>query len=231
MSAAWFSQGTAGDTPSLLRARPRAHQRRLGRLCSHLLPPALEFAAVATESGNTGDPFADVATEPITWTKALGALPLAYRDGPLSHAQWRQFWEDGWTVVTITPGAVDFGALHAAIEECVDANVRALVEAGQLTEDQRFPDSDVFTRQAQIEAIVPGSSGALSAKAAPALMFSDAMRHTVGDPTMLGIARQLTGAPEIILPSNYALRCKGPSAPVLDAGMLDGGTVPWCVHY
>ena len=33
MSAAWFSQGTAGDTPSLLRARPRAHQRRLGRLC------------------------------------------------------------------------------------------------------------------------------------------------------------------------------------------------------
>ena len=211
-------------------------QRRLTQLRSHLLPStrlprpnAVHMAAAAQSSSSvtSGDPFADVATEPLTWTRALGDLPLTYRDGPLSHEQWRQFWEDGWTVVTISPGVVDFGALHAGIEDAVDANVQALVDAGQLTADQRFADADVFKRQAQIEAIAPGSSSALSSTAAPALMFSDAMRHAVGDPTMLGIARQLTGAPEIIVPSNYALRCKGPSAPVLEAGMSDSGTVPW----
>ena len=210
---------------------PHHHRQRrlLAQLRSHLLPatPAAVAAAVPRHASGTSSPFEDVAAEPLTWTRALAAFPLAYRDGPLSPAQWREFWEDGWTVATISPGAVDFDALHGAISATVDASARAHVEGGRLREDQLFSDSNVFRRQAEIEAALPGSSTALSSEAAPALMFSESMRNAVGHPTMLGIARQLTGAPELILPSNYALRCKGPSAPALAAGMADSGTVPW----
>jgi hypothetical protein len=210
-----------------------SQQQRLAKLRAHLTSPASHghcwWLNGCTAVGSADDRFgAAAAAHPLTWTDVFDAFPLAYRDGPLTPQQWHEFWVDGFTVARASPGVVDYGGLHGIISQSVEANARLLSERGELK--QLFSESGVFRRQAQIEEVVPGSSVALSGKAAAAVMFSDEMRRAVGHPSMLAIARQLTGAPELIIPSNYALRCKGPSAPSLAAGMQDSGTVPWvCV--
>ena len=83
-----------------------AMAERLARLAAHLAPRTVDGSAPAPAwatsrwsqaAGAAGpSPFDAVASEPLTWTRALAA-PLPYREGPLSPAQWREFWEDGWT--------------------------------------------------------------------------------------------------------------------------------------
>jgi hypothetical protein len=82
-------------------------------------------------------------------------------------------------------------------------------------------------RLAAVEEVVPGNAAGGFSVLARGELHSAEMHHTLSHGAMLDIVRQLTGAEDICLPGNYAVRCKGPSAPVLAAGSPDGATVPW----
>jgi hypothetical protein len=93
-------------------------ERRIARLREHIVPaapaaPAARRSASAPGSAPPDNPFDDVATRPLTWSRAL-ALPMheLYRAGPLSPRQWREWWRDGFTVIQAPPGAVDYAAMQ-----------------------------------------------------------------------------------------------------------------------
>lgn len=175
-----------------------------------------------------------MGSKPLTWTRALafndrGALP--YRAGPLTPQQWREWWEDGWTVIK-APDAVDYAGIQGILGGLLEENARRLVQSGTLAEGAAPLTAGrweaLLRRQGAIEVAVPGNTaGGFSGAARSKLLFSDAMKRAVSHPSMLGIVRQLTGAEDICLTGNYALRAKAPSEPMLAQGKPDGGTVPW----
>ena len=211
--------------------------QRLVRLASHLAPPPLA-ALCAEEAPQTAghNPFDEVDKHPLTWTRALAsATTPQYRPGPLSPEQWRGWWEDGWTVVKAPPGAVDYGALQATLGNLLEDNATYLRESGKLPvlpEPEHADGSGAWERllrrQAAIEGLMPGNTaGSFAPRAISEVLHSEAMKRATSHPSMLEMVRQLTGAGDICLTGNYALRCKPPSQPMLSKGLPDGPTVPW----
>ena len=212
---------------------------RLARLAAHLAPRTVDGSAPAPAwatsrwsqaAGAAGpSPFDAVASEPLTWTRALAA-PLPYREGPLSPRQWREFWEDGWTVLPAPREAVDTAALLRILEGLVEKSAQYHLDSGRLSREQLFEGEGILRRQAAILEAAPGAAIGVQPQR---FLFSEPMKKMHTHPAMVGIVHQLTGAAELCLTSNYALRSKAPSRPALDAGLADGGTVPWhqCVTH
>ena len=197
---------------------------------------ASELQRCNSSAAEAMNPFADVGARPLTWSRAL-TVPVGhlYRDGPLSPQQWREWWERGWTVIrSPVAGAVDYAGMKARFVNLVEENIRGLIEGGTLEGEQLAglrPSEDswdnVLRKLAAVEEIVPGNTSGSFAAMARSELHSEEMHATVSHKTMLAICEQLTGAQDICLPGNYALRCKGPSAPPLAAGQPDSATVPW----
>eukprot|EP01043_Picozoa_sp_COSAG02_P034145 COSAG02_NODE_2372_length_9029_cov_5.008735_1_plen_430_part_00 len=188
-------------------------------------------------AASDANPFDGLDGLPLTWSRALGGGTPLYRPGPLTPDQWRQWWEDGWTVVKAPQGAIDYAELHSKLAEVLEENAIRLSATG-ITSQGKSGDSweDLLRRQGAIETAVPGNTAGDFSAQARALLHCDAMHRAVSHPSIIGMARQLTAAQDICLTGNYALRCKAPSLPLVSQGLPDGGTVPWhqdicCKHF
>eukprot|EP01050_Picozoa_sp_SAG11_P038865 SAG11_NODE_16075_length_557_cov_1.349345_1_plen_104_part_10 len=102
---------------------PPAGRRRIARTLGHLTPAGeLQRAQRTSAVAAAVDPFNDVATRPLTWSRALAApISELYRDGPLSPQQWREWWEHGWTVIRAPPG-VDYAGMKARLAALAEEN-------------------------------------------------------------------------------------------------------------
>ena len=120
--------------------------------------------------------------------------------------------------------AVDTAALLRILEGLVEKSAQYHLDSGRLSREQLFEGEGILRRQAAILEAAPGAALGVQPQR---FLFSAPMKKLHTHPAMTGIVHQLTGAAELCLTSNYALRSKAPSRPALDAGLADGGTVPW----